>query len=161
MEGDIFLESSMIIIKAASDRILKDGDEQKASWFYDAAAVNHSFAFEMYLKCLTLIEGKAIKEGHNLVTMFDNLNLTTKEKIIADYNKNVTYHQAYFEKAGKNKKTDFRSILAQMPKAFVWLRYKYEKALMPWNGLHYELEPMINSVRVVILELSPGIKGFR
>lgn len=161
MEGDIFLDASSLILRAASDRVIKDGDQQRASWFYNVAAVNHAFAFEMYLKCLLVIEGKEVVYGHTLFKIFESLNPETQGKIIADYTKNVTYYPAYYEGAGKDKKTDFLSMLKQMPSAFTWLRYRYEKALKPWDGVHYELEPLINSVRVVILELSPGIKGFR
>lgn len=158
-EADIFCVASEIILKSASDIYLNDLDELKIMWLNDASSVNHAYAFEIYLKCLLVIEGKDFSSSHVLKDLFNQLSIITKDKIISHYKSNVSYTPAYFAKYGHDKKIDFVSKLELIPQPFIGFRYKFDPNNKYRSSEYYDLESLIFSVRAVIFELSPNLKG--
>ncbi len=166
-EADAFLIASFAVMRKASDYAASDDTWRKALAITYAAHVNHAFAFEMYLKCLIVIEGTEISKDnknahHNLEGLFGLLKDETQKRIISDFNKTTYFSDAYFKMIADiqdylPKKVEFIDLLKRSPKAFTELRYKFEQRA---GNKSYELESAINSVRVVILSLRPDIQGY-
>ena len=156
-ETDAFMYVYNNSLKQASSFMFKE--DQLALSITSAAFVNHSYALELYIKCILCIEGTRLDFGHDLPKLYSKISEETKLIIEENYITNVKYYAAYFERHGENKKVDFQSILGQIPRAFVELRYIYEDPHKKGNN-NYELESIAPSVRNAILKLEPTISGY-
>ena len=156
-EADAFMYVYNQAMRQASGFMFQD--DSLAILITGAAFVNHAYALELYLKCILCIEGTRIEQGHSIPEIYRKVTEDTKLIIEDDYQKNVTYLEGYFDRHGHEKKVDFKSIISQIPNAFVGLRYIYENPPKKGNE-RYELECISPSVRNTILKLKPGLKGY-
>jgi len=155
-EADSFVIASKAIVLKASDYMPFNPLACIAVTY--TAYVNHAFAFELYLKCLTVIEGKNIIFGHKLFDFFEGLSEETKAKIKNHFAINNPNHRiAHDVIFGINKTTDIVGLIKHIQQPFKEFRYLYEENK---GNQQYELEEAINSVRAIILELKPEFIGY-
>ncbi|MBL0357866.1 MAG: hypothetical protein IPP72_13705 [Chitinophagaceae bacterium] len=98
-EAESFLEASAVIIKHGNKDILTSAGFEKAISLSYVSHVNHAFAFEMYIKCLMIIEKGEYHSGHNLFILFGKLSQKCQDNIVSYYKENyrsIRRHRRYF-----------------------------------------------------------------
>ena len=94
-----------------------------------AGMVTNVFASELFLKCLLLLDGKGESREHNLKKLYDQLDETTKKKILAEWVKMLSETPGQLEQQeqrfGVTIPRDLETSLSECGDAFVLLRYIY------------------------------------
>jgi hypothetical protein len=125
------------------------------------------FVFELYLKCLIVIEtGSAPRKEHNYLKLFEKLSAESKAKIKEYYDKNPSPTQL-LQRSGKfsvlrpedatymqNLDLSFDAVLAASKNAFQQVRYIYEEGQMKL-GDSFFAGPIIGGTLERIKELRP------
>lgn len=113
-----------------------------------------SFAIELYLKCIYVIEtGKPAPGIHDLEKLYGNLG--EESKIVIEMVYNMLVQQDPIVNAMKEKvpemKTDLESVFKEISGAFIKWRYSYEKKVtgFPTSG------PIINALKGRVKILKP------
>jgi hypothetical protein len=154
-EAQNFLTAAKAISeKAQSVMFLEDGMERSIGLQY-AKYVNHSFAFELLIKCIMIIENGHYYEGHDLLDLFKKLNINTQQKIISRFDeyKRFRRHRTYF---GIFEKIEMLTVLEEARAAFMKFRYLFEGKSPP----HYDLETALECLEYHISCLKPELKKY-
>lgn len=122
--------------------------------FQYATHVNHSYAFELYLKCLMIIEKGEYVEGHQLFELFTLLNDTTKINIENYFNANYAITRRNMTYWGIFEKPTIYELLKEANKAFIDFRYLFSQKNTPT----YQLDGVIECIRHEIFRLKPELK---
>jgi hypothetical protein len=89
-----------------------------------------TFASELFLKCLLLLEGKDVPNKHNLETLFGLLNADHQSRITELWDKDQVRRKDHLDdterKMGVAIPRDLSQALHDCGDAFVLLRYLYE-----------------------------------
>lgn len=101
-----------------------------------AQIVNSSFASELYLKCIILIETGDVPRGHDLAKLFDKLKRETKDSIESKWNTERAKRSAAFDEIDRRAGSPVtaRTLLDALTKegrAFEIWRYGYEPRRLP------------------------------
>jgi hypothetical protein len=96
-----------------------------------AGMVDNTFASELFLKSLLLLDGKGEARGHNLKELYDQLSEEMKNKMRAEWAKMLSETPGQLEQLekrfGVTIPRDLETSLSECGDAFVLLRYIYEK----------------------------------
>jgi len=111
-------------------RINAQKDEKVAYWVQHPAMVISTFASELLLKCLLVLEGKIPPDKHNLDTLFHLLEPKHRAEIERLWDANQAKRKALIDEQEQKMKVsiprDLATALADCGDAFVLLRYLYE-----------------------------------
>lgn len=77
-EAECFLNISKMIKEKTYLKTFTRKEIDQSINFQYATHVNHSYAFELYLKCLMIIEVGEYMKGHHLLELFEFLSDTSK-----------------------------------------------------------------------------------
>jgi hypothetical protein len=114
---------------------------------------NLTLALELYLKCLSSIERSKILKTHNLKILFDFIS-PVHRKILRQYHEESASSNQHFQKmkrmVGFNDKLDMESLLEEASESFIDFRYLFQN-----KTPNYRLDPSINAIRRLILEIHP------
>ena len=123
IEAVTFEATSKAIHNAAYDQMEK-GKEDLANGMSYAAFVNHAYSFELYLKCLTVIEYGYFYWGHELLELFNYLPQQTKDEIVHNNDTLTTRRKSVAQSMPEGG--DFIQSLTDASNAFVDYRYLYD-----------------------------------
>lgn len=105
-------------------------DEKVAFWCQHPSMVISSFASELLLKCLLILEGKIPPDKHNLETLFKLLEPPLQADIRARWDADQQRRKADIDaneqRMGVTIPRDLPTALADCSDAFLLLRYLYE-----------------------------------
>jgi HEPN domain-containing protein len=105
-------------------------DPAHGYWFQHPGMVISTFASELLLKCLLILEGKAPPDKHNLKTLFDLLDPAHKAQIETMWDADQAKRKAHLDeqerKMGVTIPRGLTTALSDCQDAFVLLRYLYE-----------------------------------
>ena len=156
-EAECFLEVSKLIkAQTFSNKPLTSRKVAKRNTYLNFAQyVNHAYAFELYLKCLMIIEQGVYYAGHNLSFLFEKLSPVTQTNIVTYYHSKYQHVRRDATKSGGVAEPDFHELLEEAKNAFVEFRYLFEKkSVRP-----YVLAGIVESVRFEILKLKPELEN--
>lgn len=122
--------------------------------FKYASHVNHAYAFELYLKCLMIIEVGEYSEGHGLTDLFNLLSNTSKNNIEKTFELKHAFIRRNRKYLGIFEKPSVHELLGEANKAFIDFRYLFSRQNTP----SYELEGLIECVRDEIFRIKPKLK---
>ena len=122
-------------------------------------SVNASFAVELYLKSLILIEGGSPSNTHNLQKLFEQLPRQRKANIAKRYKQPVKDSQKKEQMRAMGFKTDLYSELERSKDAFSLLRYYFEDKHPSGSG--FQVGFLIVILRTIILERFPEWEEYR
>jgi hypothetical protein len=154
-EAECFLNVSKMIKEKTHLKTFTQEEIAQSINFQYATHVNHSYAFELYLKCLMIIEAGEYVEGHDLLKLFKLLSDTTKTNIENYFNSNFAFvrrHRTYW---GIFEKPSIYKLLEEANNAFIDFRYIFSRNNTP----NYELDGVIECVRQEIFRLKPELKN--
>jgi len=152
-EAQNFLTAAESISKKVQSVIFTENGLEKSIGLQYAQYVNHSYAFELLLKCISIIENGHYYEGHNLLNLFEKLNLATQTKIISRFDeyKSFRRNRTYF---GVFEKIEFLTVLEEAGTAFIEFRYLFERKNTP----HYDLDTALECLESYIGMIKPELK---
>ncbi|OIR00593.1 hypothetical protein GALL_172830 [mine drainage metagenome] len=131
----------------------KEGSEEKELGMINVFNVNHSFAIELYLKCLICIEKGEVKgknRNHLLFKLYSVLSTSTQERIKHLYNESSLKLQHATVFLVNPNEDDFVEILKEIDTPFEIFRYYFEKGVeLPI----YKLNNAVSCIRAVIFEV--------
>jgi HEPN domain-containing protein len=116
-------------------RALAKKNPQVRVWCQSPSMVISTFASELMLKCLLILENKNPSRDHNLLTLFNRLDSPHRKQIEDLWNakqasaavkKQLDEHEDQF---GIKIPRDLQTALQDCQDAFKWLRYEYENPL--------------------------------
>lgn len=88
-----------------------------------AAYVNHAYSFELYLKCLLVLELDEYWTGHELLFLFEKLPQQTQQDVINIYNSTTVVKKVMQPIPTSG---DFRKLLEDGSNSFLDYRYLFE-----------------------------------
>ncbi len=121
--------------------------------FQYATHVNHAYAFELYLKCLMIIEAGKYVEGHGLLDLFKLLSDTARNNIEKVFESKYAFIRRNMKYHGIFEKPSVYELLEEANKAFIDFRYLFSRSNTP----SYELDGLIECIREEILRLKPEL----
>ena len=154
-EAECFLNVSKIIKEKTYLRAFTKREIDQSINFQYATHVNHSYAFELYLKCLTIIEAGEYMEGHELFELFMFLSDTTRTNIEKYFNENHAIIRRNMTYMGLFEKPSIYELFEEANKAFIDFRYLFSRNSTP----NYQLDGAIECVRREIFRLKPELKN--
>lgn len=122
--------------------------------FKYATHVNHAYAFELFLKCLMIIETGEYESGHHLFELFKSISNNAKANIEQHFNQNHAFIRRNRTYLGIFEKPSIYKLLEEANKAFIDFRYLFSRSNTP----NYELDGLIESVKYEIFRLKPELK---
>ncbi|HMJ46810.1 MAG TPA: HEPN domain-containing protein [Ferruginibacter sp.] len=122
--------------------------------FQYATHVNHAYAFELYLKCIMIIENGEYFEGHELLELFKLLSEKAKKNIETRYTSNFSVFRRNRTYLGFFESPSVYDLLEEANKAFTDFRYLFSRKNTPT----YELDDLIECVREEIFQLKFELK---
>lgn len=152
-EAQNFLTAAEAISNKAQSIMFTENGFEKSIGLQYAQYVNHSYAFELLLKCIMIIENGHYYEGHNLWDLFKKLNPETQTTIISRFDeyKSFRRHRTYF---GIFEKIEFLTVLEEAGTAFIEFRYLFEGNNTP----HYDLDTALKCLEYYISKIKPELK---
>ena len=120
-EASTFERTSIAIHNAAYKYMLEKGEDLAIGMTY-AAYVNHAYSFELYLKCLMVIEYGYFHWGHELLELFKELPQKTQDEIVHN-NDTLTTRKSITQAIPQGG--NFIQSLTEASNAFVDYRYIY------------------------------------
>lgn len=154
-EAECFLDISKMIKEKTYLKTFTQKEIDQSINFQYATHVNHSYAFELYLKCLMIIETGEYVEGHQLLELFKLLNETNKTNIENHFNSNYAFIRRNMTYFGIFEKPSIYELLEEANKAFIDFRYLFSRKNTPT----YQLDGVIECVRQEIFRLKPELKS--
>jgi HEPN domain-containing protein len=138
-------------------KVLLDAVEQGHTRILTLAlATNSSFALEMYLKSLLLVENGDAPRTHDIHDLFHALKESTRRDLTTDHDKWVSEHPGFVEQATKEGlPTDLEELLKLGKDAFSKFRYSHEKIPSETN---WGLNALSFCVSQRLLQLHPEWK---
>jgi hypothetical protein len=121
-----------------------------------AKYVNHSYAFELLLKCIMIIENSHYYIGHDLLGLFKLLNQHTQDKLFYMYKdcKHVRRSNVYY---GIFEDVDLIMVLEEAGETFKSFRYLFENKPTPV----YNLDTALACLEEYIFTLKPGLRKLK
>ena len=119
------------------------------------AIVNHTLAFELYLKCLLAVENGFYYEGHKLVDLFRLLKHETQDHIITTHDKNTYYRDKKYWGLWEEQEGKFMSLMENANNAFIEHRYIFEVQ----EKKEYDMSFAIEHVKAVIIARRPEFES--
>ena len=153
-EAECFLDISKMIKQKTFLKTFTQKEIDQSISFQYATHVNHSYAFELYLKCLMIIETGEYTEGHQLFELFKSLKPTTKNNIENHFNSNYAIIRRNMKYFGLFETPSIYELLKEANKAFIDFRYLFSRKNTPT----YQLHGAIECVRQEIFRLKPELK---
>lgn len=153
-EAECFLNISKMIKEKTYLKTFTQKEIDQSINFQYGTHVNHSYAFELYLKCLMIIETGEYAEGHELLELFKSLNNNTKKNIENYFNSNYAFIRRNMTYFGIFEKPSIYELLEEANKAFIDFRYLFSRTSTP----NYQLDGVIECVRHEIFQLKPELK---
>lgn len=153
-EAECFLNISKMVKEKTYLKTFAQKEIDQSINFQYATHVNHSYAFELYLKCLMIIETGEYAEGHQLLELFNLLNYTTKTNIENHFNSNYVFIRRNMTYLGIFETPTIYELLEEANKAFIDFRYLFSRNNTPT----YQLDEVIECVRQEIFRLKPELK---
>lgn len=118
-----------------------------------------SFALELYLKCLMLMDRGEIKKVHGIKELFRELKLNTRQRIKNNYADRIASQLPRMSKALKRRDLlrfkNFRSYLERSNRAFENIRYFFERPTRSSPPSVYYSPDLRWAVRKSILDIMP------
>ncbi len=153
-EAEDFLFASNIIKKASSEHLKLNGTGlisiNRAIGLSFVNYVNHAYAFELYIKCLMVIESGYFYSGHKLFELFSYLSQETQEKITTQHN-DSTMESGLFYTMKRISNADFVGLITKAHEPFLDYRYLFNGKQTKGYDLHRALE----TVREIIFQMKP------
>jgi len=153
-EAECFLHISKMVKEKTYLKEFTQKEIDRSINFQYATHVNHAYAFELYLKCIMIIETGECFEGHELFELFKLLPEKSRTSIENRYNSNykvIRRNKTYF---GIFESPTVSELLEETHKAFTEFRYLFSRTNTPT----YELDNLIECVREEIFLLKPELK---
>lgn len=154
-EAECFLNISKMIKEKTYLKTFTQEEISQSINFQYATHVNHSYAFELYLKCLMIIEAGEYEEGHHLLKLFELLSDTAKTNIENHFNENYSFVRRNMTYFGMFEKPSIYELLEEANNAFVDFRYLFSRNNTPT----YKLDGVIECVREEIFRLKPELRN--
>jgi len=154
-EAHTFLKASELIEEHSRPVTFTHDEMDRNVGLIYAANVNHAYSFELFIKCIMVIENGEYCEGHHLILLFQKLNPETQKSIIDYFDKNhsgIRRNRTYW---GIFEKIDFVELVTEAEEAFVQLRYHFDRKQ---NSPHYDLDGAIKSLIYHISTIKPELK---
>jgi HEPN domain-containing protein len=118
-----------------------------------ALATTTSFALEIYLKCLLLLETGNAPRDHDLYNLFHSLKSATQSELTKDHEKFVKLNPAFKARlTEEGLPLDLEELLKRGRNAFVDFRYAYEHDPVRSD---FALNGLTKCVREQILKIQP------
>lgn len=156
-EAQSFLTAAGIIAKKARPtKFIEEEMDRNIGLIY-AQYINHSYAFELLLKCIMIIENGYYFEGHNLFSLFKKLNPLTQGKIIERFNE-YNFKRRNLIYLGLFEDVDILMVLEEAGEAFTDFRYLFEDGKK--NVPHYDLQIATECLEYYIHLLKPELKKY-
>ena len=92
-EAECFLSVSKMIKEKTYLKTFTQKELEQSINFQYATHVNHAYAFELYLKCLMIIETGEYVEGHQLLELFKLVSDNAKTNIENHFNNNYAFYR--------------------------------------------------------------------
>lgn len=114
-----------------------------------------AFSSELFLKCLYSIESeRSPPRGHNLKTLFKELSLPRRKKIIELWDAYAATREPFWcaaeQTVGQALSRDFLDVLDEGARGFEKMRYAYED-----EAFRFRLADLPGMLRTVVLEVRP------
>jgi hypothetical protein len=154
VEAECFLHISKMVKEKTYLKELTQKERERSINFQYATHVNHSYAFELYLKCLMIIESGEYIEGHNLLDLFNLLSDVSKENIEKLFESNFAFIRRNMTYFGLFEKPSIYELLEEANRAFIDFRYLFTRRNTP----PYALDGLIECVRQEIFRRKPELK---
>lgn len=154
-EAECFLNVSKMIKEKTYLKTFTQKEIAQSISFQYATHVNHSYAFELYLKCLMIIEAGEYVEGHHLLGLFKLLSDKTKTNIENHFNSNFAFIRRNMKYQGIFEKPSIYKLLEEANNAFIDFRYLFSRN----NTTTYKLDGAIECIRQEIFRLKPELKN--
>lgn len=116
--------------------------------------MNHAYAFELYLKCLMIIEKGEYAEGHGLSDLFNLLSGTAKANIERTFELEHAFIRRNSKYFSLFEKPSLGDLLDEANKAFINFRYLFSLHKTP----AYELDGVIECLREEIFRVKPELR---
>ncbi|PAW94147.1 hypothetical protein CKK33_11850 [Mucilaginibacter sp. MD40] len=153
-EAECFLNVAKMIKEKTFLKSFTQKEIAQSINFAYATHVNHAYAFELYLKCLMIIESGEYEQGHKLHDLFKLLSSTTRTNIENYFTSNFIYKRRHRLYGGIFEKPSIYKLLEEANTAFIDFRYLFSRKNLPT----YELDNVIECVRHEIYRLKPELK---
>lgn len=144
IHAERFTESALVLSMNLSER-------REPETFSYPIAVLASFAMEIYLKVILVLEGAAYEPSHDLEVLFDRLSPLARSSIEAFYDNPppsvIEMNELYLLLGGD---CSLRSVIAGGKNAFVNIRYRFEPDAARSTFL---LDYLLECVRQYVLDL--------
>jgi HEPN domain-containing protein len=140
-----------------SDRHLRSvGDLQLLNVMGTPAMVMGTFAIELYLKCILLLEKGAASDTHHLQALYRDISEETKAKLVALWKAEVPKQEPFWaeieKQSGSKFSRELNETLKDGSRAFTELRYLHEKDKPDCS---FRLTNFPEMLRQVIVEMKP------
>lgn len=153
-EAECFLNVARMIKEKTYLKKFTQQEIERSINFQYATHVNHAYAFELYLKCLMIIETGAYKEGHSLLDLFNSLTDAAKKNIENRFESDFAFIRRNSTYLGLFEKPSIYDLLKEADRAFIDFRYLFSGKNTP----SYELDGLVECLRQEILLIKPGLK---
>ena len=153
-EAECFLHISKTIKEKTYLKEFTQKEIDRSINFQYATHVNHAYAFELYLKCLMIIEAGKYVERHELLDLFNLLSEPTKKNIETRFESNFAFIRRNMTYHGIFEKPSVSELLEEANRAFIDFRYLFSRKSTP----SYELDGLIECVRQEIFLIQPELK---
>jgi len=153
-EAECFLNVSKMVKEKTYLKTFTQKEIDQSINFQYATHVNHAYAFELYLKCLMIIETGEYVEGHQLLELFKLVSDNSKANIENHFNSNYAFIRRNMTYFGIFDKPSIYDLLEEANKAFIDFRYLFSRKNTPT----YKLDGVIECVRHEIFRLKPELK---
>ena len=152
-EAECFLTVSKMTKEKTYLKSLDEKEIYRSINFKYATHVNHAYAFELYLKCLMIIENGQYFEVHELSGLFKLLSTNTQKNIERRYSSDDTYIRRNTTYFGFFESPTLYELLEEANRAFIDFRYLFSRSNTPT----YELDNLIECVRQELFVLKPEL----
>ena len=120
-----------------------------------AMVANHALSIELYLKCLSVLEKQKYLSTHNLLELYEDLEIKTQQ-ILNDYFKKFIKNNEAFKGWRKMKtmpRREIKTLLKLAENAFITFRYNHEQ-----KHQSYLVADVANAAKKYLIELNPDWK---
>lgn len=159
-EAQNFLIASEAISQKAQAILISEFAANKTSdksiGLQYAKYVNHSYAVELLLKCIMIIENKRFFAGHALLDLYKLLDSDTQIQLFEIYKKcnHIRRNMTYF---GMFEEVTIVMVLEEAKEAFKDFRYLFEGRSTP----KYNLDLVVACLEKYIFQIKPELRDLK
>jgi hypothetical protein len=155
-EAQNFLIAAEAIRKKMQSVLFTEDGLNKSIGLQYVMYLNHSFAVELLLKCIMIMETGHYYTGHHLFDLFSKLPEKTQQQITVRFNEYEVRRRdlKYF---GMFEEVDLLMVLREAQNAFIQFRYLFENREAP----RYDLDITVECHKYYICNAKPELKNLK